>query len=198
MNLSNHNYIIIGGGGHAKIIAEILNLTHCHILGYTDKSKQNINFDYLGDDDIINNIDNKFHLTLGIGGIKSTAIRAQIRQKFSHFSQPAIAHPRAIISPSVRLNAAVQIMAGAIIETDTIIQTGSIINSGAIINHDCQIGTDCHICPGAIICGGVQIGNNCIIGPGAIIGAQVKIHDNITIGAGAVIRHDIMESGLYF
>lgn len=192
----NNPIIIIGNGGHASVLTEILLAQGEKILGFTAPvlEKNCFNLPYLGMDEIIQNYPTtEVELVLGLGMIQPSPWREKI---FNHFRGmgyqfKSIIHRSAIIAPSVKLGQGVQIMAGAIVQTNTTIADNTIINTGTLIDHDCQIGPQIHIAPGTRISGNVHIQEGTHIGTGATIIQGVHIGANCLIGAGAVVVKNI-------
>lgn len=192
----NKPIIIIGNGGHASVLTEILHTQNQKIIGFTAPELEGnfLNLPYLGTDEIILNYHpSEVELVLAIGMVKPSLSREKIFSSFSqlnyHFK--TIIHPSAIIASTVKLDRGVQIMAGAIIQTNTEIADNSIINTGALIDHDCQIGPHVHISPGVTLSGNVRIHKGTHIGTGVTIIQGIEIGENCLIGAGAVVVKDI-------
>ena len=193
----NKPIIIIGNGGHASVLVEILLVQQREIIGYTAPTKEKVFFDlpYLGTDDIIadNYNPDEVELVLGLGTVTTSIIRKSIFEDFNTkgFSFIGVIHPTAIISSSTQIGEGVQIMAGTILQTNVSIEDNTIINTGSIIDHDCHIGKHIHIAPGSTLSGGVQIGDSCHIGVGTSIIQSISIGNETTIGAGSVVVKDI-------
>ncbi|WP_337983237.1 acetyltransferase [Lysinibacillus sp. C5.1] len=188
----NKGIIIIGNGGHASVLTEILLEQKQAIIGFTAPTLEKNAFalSYLGTDKVIEDYNpSDIELVLAIGTIKPSLLREKIFNKFTqktyHFK--SVIHPSAIIAPSVQLGQGVQIMAGTIIQTNTTVADNSIINTGALIDHDCQIGSHIHIAPGTKISGSVHIEKGTHVGTGATIIQGIHIGSNCLIGAGAVV-----------
>lgn len=196
----NKSIIIIGNGGHAAVLTEILLAQKKKILGFTAPTLEMNCFSlpYLGTDDVILNFNAlDVELVLAIGMIQPSPLREKIFNSFhkEKYQFKSVIHPSAIISPSVKLGKGVQIMAGVIIQTNTTIADNSIINTGALIDHDCQIGPHIHIAPGTKISGSVHIQQGTHIGTGSTIIQGIHIGKNCLVGAGAVVVNDI-EAGI--
>lgn len=192
----NKPIIIIGNGGHASVLTEILLVQKQTIIGYTAPTIEENAFhlSYLGTDEVIyGHNPSDIELVLGIGAIKPSPLREEIYNTYTKkkYQFKSIIHPTAIIAPSVQLGQGVQIMAGAIIQTNTTIADNSIINTGALIDHDCQIGSHIHIAPGTKISGSVHIQKGTHVGTGATIIQGIHIGSNCLIGAGAVVVNNI-------
>ena len=184
--------IIIGLGGHSKVLLEILKQKSFKIIGYTDKTKNCIiaGIPYLGNDEKVLDFSPKdIFLVNGIGYPKRENVR---KKKFKYFKEKkynflTLKHSNSIISNNVKCSEGSQIMAGSVIQPGCIIGKNSIINTLASIDHDCIIGDNVHIAPGAILCGNVKIGNNSFIGAGSIIVPNISIKSNSFIKAGEKI-----------
>ncbi|CAH1215791.1 Putative acetyltransferase EpsM [Paenibacillus allorhizoplanae] len=191
--------IIIGGGGHAKVLIESLLLDSKQILGYTELDPLSgrdtiLGIPFLGTDDYILQRDPESILLVnGIGSIKTLCVRKQIYLKYKEmgFTFTNVIHPSSIISPNARLGEGIQVMAGAIVQVGSSIGDNSIINTKASVDHDCLIGKHVHIAPGVIISGEVVVDEGSHIGSGSTIIQQVHIHPNSTIGAGSVVLKDV-------
>ncbi len=196
------SYILLGAGGHAKVLYEILKLHQLNIQGFIAPEKtQDLYFEeleYLGDDATFDYESEHFFLVNTLGSVKYTQPRENLYQyyKTRNFSFPKIIHPSAIISHSAKLLEGVQLLAGSIINSCAIIKENSIINTGAIIEHDCCIGSHNHIAPRAVLCGNVSTGSNVHIGAGASINQSIHIGHNVIIASGAVVTENIPDNSI--
>lgn len=192
----NKSIIIIGNGGHASVLTEILLLHKRDILGYTGPREEANSYcvKYLGTDEIIETYSpEEVELVLGLGTIRVSTVRHNIFEKMKRqgYTFVTCIHPKSIISLNSRLAEGTQIMAGAIIQPHAQIGENTIINTGAIIEHDCLIGAHVHIAPGTTLSGGVIIGDDTHIGSGSTIIQGVEIGRNTLIGAGSVVISNI-------
>lgn len=195
----NKKVVIIGAGGHAKSIAEIIIKSGDEIVGFLDDNKSigTIIIESL-DLKVIGKIDDcvKYNFVEFIIGIGSNEIREKIANKYNLKYYTAI-HPSANIALDTQIGEGTVVMAGAIINTSAQIGKHCIINSGAIIEHDDTIENFVHISPGALLAGNVRIGMNTHIGIGATIKNDIIITSNTIVGAGAVVVKNIINSGVY-
>lgn len=191
--------IILGAGGHAKVLIDALQRQSANILGITDPDSKKIGENILGvpvigDDGAINTYNNdSIKLVNGIGMVTNKTTRQQIFYHFKRqgYSFSSIIHDSAILSFDATLSEGIQIMAGAVIQPGCKIGTNSIINTRASIDHDTIIGAHVHIAPGVTISGGVQIGDGTLVGSGVTIIQGVRIGENTTVAAGAVVIRDV-------
>jgi len=196
--------VVIGGGGHAKVIISILKKIDTYeIVGYTDVENKGeiLGVKYRGNDSVLkylykNGIKNA---VLGLGFIESNKKRKNVLKEISNidFNYPAIISNNAVINEDVTTGMGTVIMDGVVINAGSKIGKFCIINTKSSIDHDCIIKNHTHIAPGVTLSGGVEIGNNVLIGAGATIIQYKKAVDNAIIGAGSTVLEDINEQGLY-
>jgi sugar O-acyltransferase (sialic acid O-acetyltransferase NeuD family) len=198
----NKPIIILGAGGHAKVLIDTLKLRSIEILGLLDSDLSKNNKDLMGisvigsDQDITTFPASTYSLVNGIGSVKVDGKRKKIFEyyKLSGYFFERVIHPSAIISSNAVLLEGAQVLAGVIIQCGTQIGINSIINTGAIIDHDCCIGDHVHISPGVVLSGGVIVGSNTHIGTGATVIQGIKIGCNSMIAAGAVVVKDVEDN----
>ncbi len=188
------NLIIIGYSGHAYVAIDIAQLQGYNIIGYIEneeKSSNPYNIDYLGNEDVIQNIlnTNKSKLFIGIG---SNKIREVIYKKLNaEFEFAVLKHKNSIQSVHSSINAGALMGAGSVVNSLASIGICSIINTGAIIEHECVVDDFVHIGPGAVLAGNVKIGKRSFIGANSVVKQGIVIGEDTIIGAGSVILHDV-------
>ena len=194
--------LVIGAGGHAKVLIDILLGKKENIIGIFDKNDKFIGEDILGipiigtDNDITNYSPGRIRLVNGIGSVKSTSLRKSIYNQFKKkgYIFHSVIHPSAILSEHVLFSEGCQVCAGVIISAGTKIGSNTIINTQAVIEHDCIINEHIHIAPGCVISGGVHIGSGTHVGAGSTIIQNVQVGENVLIAAGAVVVNNIQSS----
>ncbi|MCF6269625.1 MAG: acetyltransferase [Melioribacteraceae bacterium] len=199
------NIIVIGGGGHAKVVISILKkLGNYNILGFTEieSSEPILGINNIGNDDfVIEKYSNTStnNIALGIGQIKTHELRKNLVSKYMNagFIFPTIISPNATINESVNIGNGTIVMDNVAINTCSNIGSYSIINTSSIIEHDCKIGNFVHIAPGVTLSGEVVIESNTFIGAGSTVANSVSVSENCIIGAGSLVRKNISQSGLY-
>jgi sugar O-acyltransferase (sialic acid O-acetyltransferase NeuD family) len=187
--------IIIGAGGHAKVVADALAVAGTDILGFTDANPtkwgtQVNGWPVLGGDEVISSrAPDSVLLVNGVGSAGSVASRRDTYLKFRSLGYQfmTVIHPRAVVSPHAVLGQGAQLMACAVVQPSAVIGENSIINTSAVIEHDCRIGAHCHIAPGVSISGGVCVGSETHIGTGSSIIQNVEIGAQCLVAAGSVV-----------
>ncbi|MFH1394897.1 MAG: acetyltransferase [Candidatus Omnitrophota bacterium] len=191
--------IIIGGGGHAKVIIDaVLAGDEYDIHGIIDqkleKGTKVLGVPVLGTESILSElfdagIKNAF---IGVGSIGNCDVRRNIYRKLKNigFNLPVIIHPKAVVARDVEIEEGTFVAASATINPGTKIGKNVIINTSSSIDHDCCIEDFVHVAPGAILCGTVTVGGQTHIGMGANIIQSVKIGKGCFIRAGSLVESD--------
>lgn len=191
--------IIIGAGGHGKVIADIAKLNGYKEIYFLDDdiNKHKIGeYQIIGTSKDIDKYKEKYDFIVGIGNNK-------IRKRFSlilnerKIKQPSLIHPSAVIDQTVNIGQGTVVMANVVINADSKIGNGCIINTSSSIDHDCLISNYIHISPGVHIAGTVSVGECSWVGIGATVKNNVYIGSDCIIGAGSVVIDNLLESGTY-
>lgn len=191
--------ILLGAGGHAKVLVDLLKEGGTSILGICDpvlaarRESNWLGLSVLGGDDVLAGFQPEaLVLVNGVGFLPGSLTREKLylslHRKGFHFA--SLVHVRAIVSSSAELNPGVQVMAGATVQPGSIILENTIVNTQASVDHDCTIGPHVHIAPGANICGGVTVGRGAFVGAGATVAQGINIGEGAVIGAGVTLTQD--------
>lgn len=189
--------VILGAGGHARVIADILVGSGREVMGFFDDnpSRTNLPFPLLGRlDDAIPMLET-VDFIIGIG---DNRVRETVAVRLGGKANYACAvHPDAVVAQDVQLHSGTVIMAGSVINTGTTIGYHCIINTGSTVDHDSDLEAFVHVSPGAHLAGAVKIGCRTWVGIGGIISNNVTVCQDVTIGAGGVVIRDIVCPGTY-
>jgi sugar O-acyltransferase (sialic acid O-acetyltransferase NeuD family) len=191
--------LIIGAGGHGKVVADIVACEGRHrVVGFLDADVTRHGTTVSGLP-VIGGVNQLLKLRQSIRGIIVAIGDNTVRQRYTQelldtgMELLTCIHPRASIAKSAVLGRGVVVCAMAVIGVDTTIGDGCIINTSAVIDHECTIEAAAHICPGAVLAGRVRIGERAFIGMGAKIIQCVSVGSAAIIGAGAVVTVDLPE-----
>ena len=197
--------IILGAGGHARVIAEalqrsgkaILGLLDARIPAYTAVSGLMV---LGGDEHLVDYSPNDVELANGIGSLPGKCedrLRVFRTYKEKGYGFATVIHPSAVLPEELALGEGAQVMAGAILQPGVAVGINSIINTGAIVDHDCIIGDHCHIAPGTVLSGGVRVGDEAHIGTGAHVIQGMVIGRGAVVAAGATVYRPVAEGVCY-
>lgn len=196
-------FLIWGGGGHGKVVADLIRAVGGNVVGFIDRDPAKLGQVVEPGGARVIQTEHDFlefvqqHAACP-GGVDAVALaigdnrsREQCAQQLAKLALPPLVHPTAATSPSITTGRGTVVFAGAIINAEARLGNSIIVNSGAIVEHDCQLGDACHLSPGAILGGGVRVGARSWIGAGATVVHGVCIGTDVIVGAGAVIIHDV-------
>jgi sugar O-acyltransferase (sialic acid O-acetyltransferase NeuD family) len=182
--------IVIGSGGHAKVVIDILQeMKGVAIAGVTSNSiaKNSIfcGIPVIGEDIVIKDYVNKgnYFAAMGLGGYRDNYLRERVFHFIKNLGMSFInaIHPSAIISKTVKLGEGVVIFPGAVINTDVRIGNNTIIATGSTIDHETVVGD--HV----LVSAGVTIGAYSQIMEGVVLALGAKVISGVTIGANSLI-----------
>lgn len=191
--------VMIGGGGHASVLADILIFQGREILAVIspeDISQRPVfkGMTHLKKcEDVLAFSKDKVLLVNGIGMMPKSGFKRKINEYFLSLGyrfETVIANS-AYVSPFSKIETGAQILPMAIIQTGVTVGSHSIINSGALVEHDCNIGSYNHIAPRATLCGQVETKNNVYVGAGSTVIQGVSIGSDSIVGAGASLTKSL-------
>lgn len=192
----NNRLVIVGAGGHGKVIADIAMKNGYNKICFLDDhaTGECMGFPIVGTSaqiDCLNDGDTDFVIAVG-----NNETRKRIAQTHA-VNWISLIHPSAQIGACVSIGKGTVVMAGAVINACAAVGKHCIINSGAIVEHDNVIEDYAHISPGAALGGTVRVGTQTHVGIGAVVRNNIEICGMCTIGAGAVVVKNIDRSGTY-
>lgn len=191
--------VLVGGGGHARVVANVLKLSgEFELVGYTDPRQESAlsqdGVRHLGGDEVLPALRERgvTLAAIGVGGTDNSGRRRLFDKLVAlGFVLPVICHPAAVIASDVLLGRGTVIMAGAVVNPGVALGDNVVINTGAIVEHDCRLGHSAQVGPGAILCGGVVVGAEAFIGAGACVIQGINVGAGAFVGAGAVVTKDV-------
>lgn len=190
--------VILGAGGHARVVLSLLRALGRDVAGCIAPSSPDASWPadlpWLGDDAILARLDPAItELANGIGstGDPARRIAAYNSACAAGFRFPVLVHPGAIVDATALPGPGTQVMAGAILQTGVRTGRNVIVNTGAVIDHDCDIGDHVHLAPGTRLSGSVTVGAGAHLGTGAVAIQNLRIGAGALVAAGAVVLEDV-------
>lgn len=192
----NSKLVIVGAGGHARVVIELFRATGCHeICGCTSDSADTgdvLGVPVVGTDDVLPELFRRGVRSLFVAiGANQARLKLGRQWREFGFTLPSVVSPAATVSPSAEIGLGVAVMAGAVINASSCVADLAIVNTGAQIDHDCTIGAGVHLGPGSILAGNVQVGEGAFLGVGAKVIPGVRIGAHSVLGAGSVVIRDL-------
>lgn len=195
--VSDKKIILVGYSGHGLVVADTALENNLNVIGYTEKSLNQINpfmLEYLGNESSPDfkgwDLDVSFLLGIGDNLLRETIYNNILnngKKVISLINSTASISSFATIGDGVFINRNVTINAFAKIGSNVI------LNTGCIVEHECNIHDNVHIAPGAVLAGNVKVGSGSFIGANSVIKQGVIIGKNVIVGAGTVVLNDISD-----
>ena len=191
--------LIVGAGGHAKVLPDLLRVAGRPVYGLSDADPAAAELKLpgetiIGDDAAAMALPvDSVAIAVGVGATRAGDSREKLYEIFAArgFAMVTVIHPSATIANGVEISDGAQIMAGAVIQPDTVIGANVVVNTGATVDYDCRIGDHAFIAPGVTLCGGVLVGAGAHVGAGATVLEYRSVGDNATVGGGALVDADV-------
>ncbi|MBC1401791.1 NeuD/PglB/VioB family sugar acetyltransferase [Listeria booriae] len=195
---SVESLIIIGDGGHSKIVQNIVRESGTYQLTevWDDKYREPVARDgvvYTSLDGQLQGLtqmdaDATFFVAIGDNDIRKKIARtlALAGKKFA-----VIIHPTAFVEATVEIGEGSLVMAGSIVQANTVLGKHVIVNSGATVEHDISVGNFVHFAPGSVVTGGCTVADNVLVGAGSVVVPNISIGANVVVGAGSTLTRNI-------
>ena len=193
------NALIIGVGGHARVIAGILQARGVRPAGFLDglaaanePGRELIcGVPVLGNLEYLSTVERPEVIVAVGDNVRRAAVVAEVLRRAPGAAFPEVVHPTAILECEATVAAGVHICAAAVLCAMAQVGEGAIINTAASIDHECLVGRYCHVSPGARLAGRVTVGEFTHVGIGAVVIEKITIGHHVMVGAGAVVIRDV-------
>ena len=201
------NILIVGAGGHAKVVIDIIKCEgKYNIIGIIDnkfsKKDNFLNYKILGNEDEIPEIIDEFKVHGCVVAIGDNFVRSVVVKKIENQSSKIqfinCIHPSSCIAFDIKIGVGNVIMAGTTINTSSQIGNHCIINTNSSIDHDNKIFNFVSIAPNAAIGGNVNIDEYSAIGIGASVIHNISVGHNCVIGANSLVIADTKSNSVYY
>ena len=179
--------IIIGAGGHGKVVADIALKNGYKDICFLDDNTTGtcLGFPIIGKVDLVGGLNAEYIIAIGSNKIRETVAEAH------DVKWATLVHPSAQIGADVQIGEGTVVMAGAVINPGAKVGRHCIINTCAVVEHDNVLEDFVHISPNAALGGTVHVGRGTHIGIGAAVRNNITIGNDTVIGAGAVVVKNI-------
>lgn len=189
------NILIIGAGGHAKVVIDVARAAGFEPVAALDPAAVGDDCNgvkVVGDDNLAAEMfaDGIHAVAVAIG---DNRLRCRIAKRLGAigFIFPALVHPSAVISGSAKIGGGTVVMPNAVVNADASVGDFVIVNSAAVVEHDCVLGRGAHVAPGTRLGGCVSVGCGALVGIGSAVRPGASIGDYAVVGAGSTIIADI-------
>jgi sugar O-acyltransferase (sialic acid O-acetyltransferase NeuD family) len=194
--------VIIGAGGHAQVVADIVQGAPrvpggAELVGFLDERKSLQGKIILGAP-VIGPVSLLPSLSpdAAIVALADNRVREGLtcRVEAAGVRLATAVHPSAVVARDVEIRAGAMLCAGTTVNTGTTVGRGVILNTGCTVDHHTAIGDFVHIAPGVHMGGEVTVGEGAMIGIGAVVLPRIRIGKWAVVGAGAVVTRDVPDA----
>jgi sugar O-acyltransferase (sialic acid O-acetyltransferase NeuD family) len=189
--------LIIGAGGHGKVVADTALLLGWRNVAFLDDQAaakgSPLGLPIVGTLDDLAKQGRAFSRAIVAIGDAKLRLDLTDRCRRTGLEVVSILHPMAFVSKFASIGPGCVAFAQSAINVDATLGAACIVNTGATVDHDCVIGDGVHICPGAHLAGNVRVGDRSWIGIAATIRQGIAIGRDATVGAGAVVIADVVD-----
>lgn len=188
--------IIVGAGGHSKVVADSAVRAGFSIRGFVDDRANTAplpDYQLIGTiADLTDMLHTNAKILIAIGDNRT---RMQVVERLSLPPEryATVIDPSAVVSQHALMGEGTVVLQGAIVNAGTIVGQHAILNTGCTVDHDCRIGDYAHVSPGANMAGGVVVGEGAHLGIGTCAIPCCSVGAWSVVGAGAAVVKDIPE-----
>lgn len=191
--------LIVGAGGHAQVVADIVLRSidaglGATLVGFVDERAPVPGRRILGAP-VLGTVQsrNRRDYDAVVVAVGDNGARARLFHTLAADGEVfvTVCHPSAVIAPDAQLGPGCVVCARAVVGTGTTLGRNIIVNTASTIDHHNRIGDHVHIAPGVHLGGEVTVGEGALIGIGATVMPSRGVGVWSTVGAGSLVRHDV-------
>lgn len=192
--------VVVGAGGHAKVLIEALRSGNVPVLALIDRDttkhgQKILHITVAGDDTWLQQTypPGTVQLVNGVGSVRRPILRRDVFAAFKArgYDFATVIHSSTTIASDAVIGEGAQIMAGVVIQPGVRIGSDALINTRASVDHDCIVGDHSHVAPGATLSGDVHLGEAVHVGTGATLIQGIHVGDEALIAAGVTVTADV-------
>jgi sugar O-acyltransferase (sialic acid O-acetyltransferase NeuD family) len=185
------NLLILGAGGHGRVVAEAAELQglwkNIVFLDDREDTETVLNHRIIGKLEEFERFAHQYQYA--IVAIGDNEKRLELIEKLikSGYEIPVIIHPKSWVSNYSLIGEGSVILAGAVVNTNTTLGKGCIININSCIDHDCTVEDGVHVCSGTVVRSLCRIGKLSYIGAGSCVKSGTVFKEKFVLQDGMVI-----------
>lgn len=185
---------IFGNGGHAKVVASLLEDTHSSFEFVTVNGDRNT----ISEEKFFAKPPKNASIYIGIG---DNAIRTKLYLRLLDLGlQPATCIGKnTFIASSAQVDSGAVICPGSVIMAHSHVGINTIVNTLSSVDHDCLLGAHSQLTANVTLGGETKIGKNCFLGIKSATIPQISIGDNSIVMAGSLVTkslpNDVLAGG---
>jgi len=191
------DFLVIGAGGHAKVVIDALLSSGCLVSGCYDDNKAISGSEpvpgvyVIGGTSLVERDWKRGSNVIVAIGDNVVRRRLSLRLKVEYGVARA---PSAVLGMGVRVGHGAMILPSAVVNIQTVVGNHAILNTSCSVDHDCQIGDFAHVAPGCHLGGDVTVGEGTFLGVGSTVIPGIRIGRWSIVGGGSVVNKDIPDN----
>lgn len=182
--------LILGAGGFAKEVADLVLSTGHEIAGFYEEAETGRDRPP-HDAPLFHRIPDSGYdgMVVGVG---DTALRRRFYEGYSADHRfPVLIHPSACVSSFARVGDASLIMQGCVVNADAHVGENVLLNVGCCVAHDCRVGDHAHLAPAVMLGGWAHVGVGALCGTATAVLPRQQVGAWSVCGAGSVVVADV-------
>jgi len=193
--------VILGGGGHARVLIDALQARRLAIPAAVLDAQPTLwgrevcGVPILGGEERLPQLvrEDVTAFIVGVGGVGDNGPRRRLFECGCRFGLTplTVQHPSAACSSWAAIGEGSVVLPLAVVNAGARVGRNVIVNSGAIVEHDCAVADHVHVATGATLCSRVRVETMAHLGAGAIVRQGLTIGEGAIVGAGAVVVRDV-------
>ena len=188
--MTGTGWCLLGSGGHARAVADVLARRGDTVLCVSDREGQwRLPVSrVVGEerDALAWALDAGAPVVVGIGDNRARlALVEEARTR--GIDVPPLVATSATVSPEAELGPGVVVMEHAHVGPWSRLGAAVLVNTSAVVEHDATVGAGTHLGPGSVLLGHASVGAACLVGARATVLVGRSVGDAATVGAGAVV-----------
>ena len=190
--------LILGCGGHSKVVTEIAEAVGFKRISYLDPFYKNKTFLQRK---VYKIIEEEYKGSFVVA-VADNFIREKIYNQFlkeNNSSIPiSLIHPTSYVSPRASIEEGSVVMPLCVINSNSQIGKGVIINTSSSVDHDCSVMDFSSVAPGVNIGGSVKIGIRSIISISATISHGISIGNDVLVGGASLVLKSVQNNSVVY
>jgi acetyltransferase EpsM len=195
MTAENNNIVVVGAGGHGKVVADVARTAGFRVHGFVDDRAEQSplpDIPLLGPLSVLDSllVSGSFALVVAIGENHRRMELAEMLAAAGYGFATVVA-PSAVVSAFAVIGPGTVLLPQAVVNAGARVGAHAILNTACSVDHDCLVGDYVHLSPGVRLSGNVRIGRGAHLGTGVSVIPGRSVGEWSTVGAGAVVVRDI-------
>jgi sugar O-acyltransferase (sialic acid O-acetyltransferase NeuD family) len=191
--------ILIGGGPHAEVIADIIEAEkRFELAGITDTNRRVgdrfLDYEVIGEQDRLRDLVARHDLHSGIVAVGDNYLREKvvrlIREQIPDFRFETAIHPSAAIARDVEIGEGSVIMAGSVVNIKARVGRFCIINTRSSLEHRSEMADFSSLSAGVTTGGFFKLGRYSALALGVTAIDHVSVGENVVVGSGSLLIKD--------